>query len=272
MSDRHLGEDEVTLLHYDELAAGERREALAHLEGCAACRARVEELAHVLAMVDDDAVPEPDVAFESRVWQRLQPALRASRPPVRTSLAARIGAWLMPPAPRRLVVAGGVAALVVAAFAAGRLWPASPTGPEAPQVAALEDGGLRERVLLSALGDHFDRTEAMLVELAGTARGERVSIAAEQRRAGDLLAATRLYRQAAVEAGDGNVADVLDSLQRILVEVTGSPSELSAFELESLQNRIQKQELLFKLRIASSAVRNRENRTRQAAPAASTGA
>jgi hypothetical protein len=112
----------------------------------------------------------------------------------------------------------------------------------------------------------------MLVELAGTARGERVSIAAEQRRAADLLAGTRLYRQAAVEAGDAAVADVLDALQRILAEVTGSPSELSAFELEALQNRIQKQELLFKLRIASSAVRNRESRARQAGRGPSTGA
>ncbi len=123
--------------------------------------------------------------------------------------------------------------------------------------------GLRERVLLSALGDHFDRTGAMLVELASTAPGERVSIAAEQQRAGDLLAATRLYRRAAVDAGDANVAEVLELLQRILVEVTGSPSELSAFELRALQHRIETQELLFKLRIASSAVRNREHRTRR---------
>jgi hypothetical protein len=131
---------------------------------------------------------------------------------------------------------------------------------------------LRERVLLSALGDHFDRTEAMLVELAGTAPGERVSIAAEQRRAGDLLAATRLYRRAALDAGDASVAEVLELLQRILVEVTGSPSELSSFELRALQHRIETQELLFKLRIASSAVRNREHHTRRPGREAVTGA
>ena len=115
------------------------------------------------------------------------------------------------PAPGRWALAGGVAALVLAAFVAGRFWPASPAGTVGPSQAARDTGeALRERVLLSALGDHFDRTEAMLVELAGTAPGERVSIAAEQRRAGDLLAATRLYRRAAVDAGDANVADVLE--------------------------------------------------------------
>src|SRR6478735_3466889 len=108
-------------------------------------------------------------------------------------------------------LAGGVAALVVAAFIAGRFWPATPVGP-VPQITEHGAGELRERVLLSALGDHFDRTEAMLVELTGTAPGERVNIAAEQQRAGDLLAATRLYRRAAVESGDANVADVLESL------------------------------------------------------------
>jgi hypothetical protein len=141
--------------------------------------------------------------------------------------------------------------------------PASPVGPAAPPPSVPQTASaLRERVLLSALGDHFERTEAMLVDLVGTPRGDRVSIAGEQRRASDLLAATRLYRRAAVEAGDTNVADVLESLQHILVEVTGSPSELSAFELQALQTRIETQELLFKLRIASSAVRHRESHTR----------
>jgi hypothetical protein len=273
MAGRHLGEDDLTLLYYDELAAADAREARMHLEACAECRRRRDELARVLAMIDDSDVPEPDAGFESQVWRRLQPALRAERRQAPAGLGARLRAWLAAPAHGRWAFAGSVAALVLAAFVAGRVWPTSPAGPGAPSPSAPQIAdALRERVLLSALGDHFDRTEAMLVELAGTPPGDRVSIAAEQRRAGDLLAATRLYRRAAVEAGDTNVADVLESLQRILVEVTGSPSDLSAFELQSLQNRIQKQELLFKLRIASSAVRNRESRARRAGPDVTTGA
>jgi hypothetical protein len=273
MAETHLGEDDLTLLHYDELAAADAGEARAHLDSCAECRARQEELGRVLAMVDDSDVPEPDATFESLMWRRLQPALRAARRPTRTGLTERLRAWLSPQTSGRWELAGGLAALVLVAFVAGRFWPASPVGPAAPPPSAPQTAdALRERVLLSALGDHFDRTEAMLVELVGTPRGERVSIAGEQQRAGDLLAATRLYRRAAVEAGDTNVADVLESLQRILVEVTGSPSELSAYELQALQTRIEKQELLFKLRIASSAVRNREQGARRTGPPASTGA
>jgi hypothetical protein len=273
---RHVHEDDLTLLHYEELPAAEAREARAHLEGCAECRARQQALARILAMVDDSDTPEPDPSFESQVWRRLQPALREERRTRarQTSLAARIRAWFEVPTAGRLAWAGGVAAIALAAFVAGRFWPASPAGPAAPQVQAARqtDESIRERVLLSALGDHFDRTEAMLVELTGTAPDGRVSIATEQRRAGDLLAATRLYRRAAREAGDAGVADVLDVLQRVLVEVTGSPSELSGYELQALQNRIRSQELLFKLRIASSAVRDRETRTRPAGRDARTGA
>jgi hypothetical protein len=277
MAGSHVHEDDLTLLYYDELAPADAGEARTHLDSCAECRARQEELGRVLAMVDDSDVPEPDATFESQMWRRLQPALRAARGPARApghlGLVERLRAWLSPQTSGRWELAGGLAALVLVAFVAGRFWPAAPVGPAAsPPSAAQTVDALRERVLLSALGDHFDRTEAMLVELVGTPRGERVSIAGEQQRAGDLLAATRLYRRAAVAAGDTNVADVLESLQRILVEVTGSPSELSAYELQALQTRIEKQELLFKLRIASSAVRNREHGARRTGLPASTGA
>jgi hypothetical protein len=274
MAGPHVHEDDLTLLYYDELTEADARAARAHLEGCGECRMRQTELARLLAMVGDAETPEPDAGFEAAMWRRLQPALRAARPLARAEAGAGLGfgarmrAWLMGPAQGpasgRWALAGGLAAVALAAFVAGRFWPESPVGPAAPGASAAQTAdALRERVLLSALGDHFDRTEAILVELVGTPRGDRVSIAGEQQRAADLLAATRLYRRAAVEAGDTNVADVLESLQRILVEVTGSPSELSAYELQALQTRIEKQELLFKLRIASSAVRNREHRTRQ---------
>lgn len=269
----HVHEDDLTLLYYGELAEADARAARAHLEGCPDCRVRQTELARLLAMVGDTETPEPDAGFEAQMWRRLQPALRAARQPARRGMADRLRAWLSPRASGRWQLATGVAALVLAAFVAGRLWPPSPAATSAPPPAAAQAAaGVRERVLLSALGDHFERTEAMLVELVGTPAGDPVSIAGEQRRAGDLLAATRLYRRAAIEAGDTNVADVLESLQRVLVEVTGSPSELSAYELHALQARIEKQGLLFKLRIASSAVRNREQGARLAGPPASTGA
>jgi hypothetical protein len=142
----------------------------------------------------------------------------------------------------------------------------------ATQSAAATPESLRERILLTALGDHFDRTQGMLVDLASARAGDTIDISGERRRADDLLAATRLYRRAANEAGDRNVANVLEALERVLVEITVSPARLSPYELTSLQRRIENQELLFKLRIAASAIREREQAIRPAAIRGSAGA
>ena len=87
MTGRHLSEDDLMLLHYDELAAADEREARAHVDACADCRVKQKELEQLLAMVDDCEAPEPDATFESQVWRRLQPALRAERRPVRTGVS-----------------------------------------------------------------------------------------------------------------------------------------------------------------------------------------
>src|SRR4051812_46294245 len=101
MAGLHVREDDLTLLYYDELAAADAREARAHLEGCAECRSRQQELERLLTMVGESETPEPDAAFESRMWQRLQPGLRAARRPVPDGIAARLRAWLVAPAPGR---------------------------------------------------------------------------------------------------------------------------------------------------------------------------
>jgi hypothetical protein len=55
------------------------------------------------------------------------------------------------------------------------------------------------------------------------------------------------------------------------VEVDVSPSQLTAYELKSLQHRIEEQELLFKLRVASASVRDREESSRRPAARRSAG-
>jgi hypothetical protein len=259
----HLHEDDLTLLYYGELPSREALEAQAHLSGCAECRRHNDDLLRLFAMVNRAPVPEPDSGYEAAVWRRLQPALRAARETRRGGFGERLRAWLVPSRGSAWAAAGALAALVIVAFIAGRFWPAGdPLQPAAP--AGLEASGesLRERILLTALEDHFDRSQIVLVELASADPAATVDISGEQRRAADLLSATRLYRQAAVEAGDRGVADILEALGRVLTEVTLSPPTLTAYELQSLQHRIEEQELLFKLRVAASTVRQRETETR----------
>ena len=267
----HLSEDDLTLLFYGELPEQEARAARKHLDACVSCRTERDALIKFFTMVDRFSVPEPGEGYEVEVWRRLQPALRASGRAKRGALGDRLRSWLVPA--RGWALAGAAAAVIVLAFVIGRYsQPARQMNPSPATAHPSAATDLRERILLTALGDHFDRTQAMLVDLSSTGAAPTVDISGEQRRAQDLLAATRIYRRAASEAGDRTVGDVLESLERVLVEVTVSPSRLSAYELTSLQRRIAEQELLFKMRVAAAGVRERQQSFRRPPVRGSAGA
>jgi len=77
--------------------------------------------------------------------------------------------------------------------------------------------------------------------------------------ADELLASNRLYRQTAAQIGENGVADLLDDLERVLVEVANGPSEVSMQELAAIQQRIEAQGILFKVKIIGSDIRERGN-------------
>jgi RNA polymerase sigma-54 factor len=106
-----------------------------------------------------------------------------------------------------------------------------------------------DRLIGLALIDLLDETGYLTGDLAGVAA---------QLAAGQLVAASRLYRQTAAATGDSAVVDLLDDLERLLVDLAASPGELSADELASVRRRIDAEDLLFKIRVLSTAVRERQ--------------
>ena len=58
----------------------------------------------------------------------------------------------------------------------------------------------------------------------------------ERERAEELVAANRLYRQTATATGDAAVSELLDELERILVELAAGPDTLSARDIERVQS------------------------------------
>ncbi len=118
------------------------------------------------------------------------------------------------------------------------------------------DGGVRERVLLVAVGDHLERSQMVLVELAnaGAPAAGRLDISYEQKTAEDLLESNRLYRQTAATNGDVATAALLEELERVLLEIAHSPSEVSARQLEELRKQIEDRGILFKVKIFGSQV------------------
>jgi hypothetical protein len=133
-----------------------------------------------------------------------------------------------------------------------------PDGAAAGTGAGRGDTQLRERILLVDLGDHLDRSQMVLVELVTTGGAGDADISLERSRAEQLVAANRIYRQTASETGDAAVVQLLDELERVLVDIAASPETLSADDLLDVQQRIESRGLLFKVRVLSSEVRERQ--------------
>ena len=115
---------------------------------------------------------------------------------------------------------------------------------------------LRERVLLADLGDHLDRSQAMLIELVsgdGTA-----GLSAERERAEQLVSDNRLYRQTAERTGNLTLVTVLDELEQVLVDIAASPDAISATDIDQMRRQIETNGLLFKVRVLSSELRDRQ--------------
>src|SRR5262249_423060 len=129
--------------------------------------------------------------------------------------------------------------------------------------------GQRQRILLTSVADHLDRSERVLTDIMNTSEGRDIST--EQRWAEDLLTTSRLYRQDAVDAGEQSVASVLDDLERSLLEICHGPSQMSEADLEQIRRRIDAAALLFKVRVLGDELRQRKGAPEpSAAPRTST--
>ncbi|HEY3173823.1 MAG TPA: hypothetical protein VGK86_14740 [Thermoanaerobaculia bacterium] len=233
----HLSERDLAFLTAGEEPAAPIRE---HLDACPLCRGRFDEIQATLLLVSgSEKLPERGDSYGRDVWSRVAPRLPERRAFV----------WPTFLAPRRLAFAGVCALVLIATFLAGRFWRvAQPT----PLSAAV-----KERVLVIALGEHLERSQAVLIELANAPGTATVDVSSEQARASDLVAANRLYRQTASQAGDRAVSAVLEELERVLLDVAHGPSQLTPADLAALRQRIEEKGVLFKVRVIGSNLRER---------------
>ncbi len=234
---RHPTADDLVLHYY-----GDHEDPVAvttHLESCAACQAAMESLRADLAAVTLD-VPQPGADYAKRTWERLRPRL--------AGVPTEAAPFFRRPAVRRASGYLALAACIAVAFILGRTLPRGEGDTE-----PLAD--TRERVLLVAVARHLDRSQRVLVELAHADEGHAGDLSARAER---LVAENRLYRQSAQQAGEAGLASILDELGRVLVEVANAPGPLSPGDVRDLNARVERKELLFKVRVVGSQLMERE--------------
>lgn len=243
----HLTQEELILNYYRELDSRE------HLDACAECRDELARLARVLDSIEPVEVPEPDHEYESRVWNRLAWRLPAEKKKRGNTQWTK---WLAAAAMLAFAFVGGLLmrkdAPQPAPSVATKTTPANPAQPAADASTQQQ----RDRILLVVVGDHFDESERVLVELTNLSPGDDdTDITREQQRAEELLASNRLYRRTATDRGEENVATLLDELEPVLMQIAHAPSQVSADELRRMQKRVEAKGLVFKLRVVRAGVR-----------------
>jgi hypothetical protein len=235
----HIQEEHLILHYYGE--AGESPAIEEHISECEHCRSQFRALQRLLNSVDAAPVPSRGADYGQQVWNKIARKLPGAK-----------RGWFA--FPQRWIAVAAMALLVVSAFLAGRYSLRTAKTPVVPPVAQF--GEVRDGILLVSVGDHLERTRKVLAELANTS-GQQLNITPEREMAGSLVEANRLYRQTANATGETGVADILDELERVLIEISNSPDDMSGAQLEQLRNRIQAQSLLFKLKIFGSQLRER---------------
>jgi len=245
---KHLDEEELVLYFYGESRRAGHIDQ--HLGECADCAARYAEIAGTLALVETPDVPARDESYGDEVWRRIRHDLADQE-------AVGWTAWLVW---HRTAVAVATTCTLLVATAVGLGWsarrrpaPAAATTTGATALAA----GAAERMRLVALGDHLEQSERVLLDVVN-AEGSLVDVSAQQAWAASLIDSNRLFRDAAEHAGDQDAAALLDELERSLLDITHGPSKLTAAELDRALERLDATTLLFKIRVLSDDLHERE--------------
>ncbi len=228
-------DEELMLRHYGEHPTPEEIERV--LAADPELAARAARLAADLAHLDAIDAPEPRPGLEGRIWARVAPELERSRRPSHF-LPWRLGA-----------LAATLLVAVVGAFLAGRASNDALRPPLEVELAALPIEA-RERILVSALENHLESSERLLVELANDAPP---AIEDERRFAEALLTSNRLYRRAAERSGQRRVARLLAELEPLLAELAHAPGEGEA-GVESARARLDARDLLFRVRVTRNNI------------------
>lgn len=232
------GDEIVELYFYDELPEGERADARAHIDGCAACRESLADLHAIdaaLAARRIDAPVDGWPSFMARLDARLAEVRGFGGSGVRAGAA---GPWMQMAAALLLVASGALGGWAFSHFFTPPV--VEHAAATSPADAAIADAG----------GSGLDRARLVLAGLA--AKDEGAAWALERDLAARLLPEVALIRQAAALRGGDDLGDLLMDVEALLLQASYAETD-DAETLARLRRMIERRDVLMRLSVASAA-------------------
>ena len=255
-----IRDSDLILYHYrDGLDVAALAAIAQALHDSTGLRARYAALCATLDAVDAQPLPVPDAAFEQRLWQGFDARLAAEsavREPAAHARSAGTARNRDTHAGRRrgvLRYAATALALVAAlgiGFLAGRQ-PGQPLPPQTP-LAAADAGKLSARVLDAYVAAHLRETEGVVLTAVNS--DDTDLLAGNRELAAGLIDSNRLYAQAATRAGNARLANFLQQLEPLLIELANPPGADPIQGSEGLRDYVDKSDVLFQLRATQARI------------------
>lgn len=240
----HLNEEQQIEIYYGEASA----EAARHLDTCGECARAHRGMRADLADMKPTEPPERDENYGEHVWSSIAGRLPVFTPKTRP--------WFRRPLWIGISSAAACCGMLAAAFYAGRLW--EHRQPLPAQIAAAPAPPAPPRVVVVVLSDHLERSERLLVQLKhADAEDEELTLPLRDE-ARSLLAANRKCRQEAKASGDPALTQALDHLENVLTQLANHPNGLNADAIAKLQQEMNRNGLLFEVRVLRSRIPDRQ--------------
>jgi hypothetical protein len=241
----HLTDQELIEYGYGE---GDRAAIEKHFVACAECEKAYGAVQLDLAEMKFAQPPARDASYGERVWESLEGWLPA--------YPARKRSWLGGGLWRNLSLAVACAVLLACAFLGGRMWERWQTKIAAGNhpAQAQPNAHAPQRVVVVVLSDHLDRSERLLVELKHVDADSTEMVSPLRDEARSLLAANRICRKNVKQDDDPALAPALDHLDRLLAEMANEPGGLNSATITKLQDEMNKDGLLFEVRVLRSRI------------------